>query len=1126
VNESADPTGPYRGLAPYQEADAPYFFGRVRERQVILDNLLASRLTLLYGPSGVGKSSVLRAGVVHDLRQLAQQNLAERRIPEWVVVVFDAWGQDPISALDCCIRQSVARTVAGSMPEPEPLPAEAGLVPLLEAWTNCLDADLLIILDQFEQYLLHAHGAEDRFTTEFARAVNRRDLRVNFLVSIREDALAALDRFKARIPRLFDNYLRIDHLDREAARSAIVEPIEQYNRSVAGGRQPIQLEPALVEAVLDQVGSGRLVLAEAGGGVGGARARDGRIEAPYLQLVMTRLWEDERRRGSERLRLDTLQRLGGAERIVRSHLSEALAALTPAEQDLAAEIFRYLVTPSGIKVAHTASDLASFIERPQATTLPILEKLSGDVRILVPVASANGAEARYTIFHDVLGPPVLEWLRGARERRRVARAQRIVAGIGGLAVLMFGLAVFAFIQRAEAISQQRMARSRELGASAVTQLADDVDLGLRLATEAMDTEQTPAAESALRKALVESSQSHVLAVYGGDIAGVNEASYALDGHAVATASNDGTVKVWDAANSQVLYELSRQGGAVSDVTTSPDGHLILTASGRMARLWDATTGQLLREFGPHDELVRKARFSPDAGRVVTASGQEARVWDSASGRQLYDLRGDPSRVWSATFSRDGQFVATANGDQTARVWDAATGQLSHVLSGHRGQVRSVAYSPDGRLIITASQDGTARIWEPGAAQEARVVLRGHAGTLWDARFSPDGKRAVTAGDDSTARVWDVATGRQLAVLRGHHGRVWSATYSADGQSILTASDDGTARLWDAQAEMLSVVRHAHEGAVWSAAFSPDGRFVLTAGGDWVARVWETGGWTMFRELVGHADQVLSAAYSSDNRWIATTSDDGAAWVWSSSDGAVLRLPMAKGPVNRAAFSPDATSIVTASDDGVARVWNLNAVAPTFLRTPGTMIQGAAFSPDGRFVVTCGGNGTVRVWDSVTGDQVRSLDGHAGTVWAVAYSPAGLIATVGSDRTARVWDSDSGRQLRLLGGHAGELRALAFSSDGRLLATAGAEGIARVWEAGTGKLLMELPRQPSRLNGIAFSPDDQLIATGSEDGILQVDACPSYLCGPSVDELRRYARQRARQLTLEEEQQFGIQTWSR
>lgn len=478
---------PYKGLVPYSEEDESFFFGRNGEREVITANLMASRLTLLYGASGVGKSSVLRAGVVPHLRQLALQNVNEHGTPEFAVVVFSSWRDNPVAMLE----EQIYESVSGLPTQDEKVQFQydekgrINLVKFLEACTRRIGADFIIILDQFEEYFLY-HSQEDgegTFVVEFPRAVNRPDLRVNFLISIREDALAKLDRFKGRIPNLFDNYLRIEHLDREAAREAIEKPIEEFNRQ---NSTDFRIEPALLDAVLDQVKTGQVFLGEAGRGLVKSENGEARIETPYLQLVMTRLWNEEMSADSHVLRLDTLNSLGRAENIVKTHLDETMNALPPGEKDAAASVFRYLVTPSGTKIAHSIPDLAEYGKIPQTQLEPILDKLSrGEIRILRPVAPPpdHPGATRYEIFHDVLAPAILDWRRRyveeqERERirleeqkrreqeqaeterkRELERARRLRWVVGGLSIIvivMFASLIFATKQRI--LAQHRLNR--------------------------------------------------------------------------------------------------------------------------------------------------------------------------------------------------------------------------------------------------------------------------------------------------------------------------------------------------------------------------------------------------------------------------------------------------------------------------------------------------------------------------------------------------------------------------------------------------------------------------------------------------------------------------------------------
>ena len=268
------PATPYVGLTPFTEGDAPFFFGREKERRIISANLLASRLTLLYGASGVGKSSIIRAGVQRDFRARAEKALASGLFPESIVVVFTGWRDDPVTGLAECIASSVQELLGELAPRPPR--KKLRLDDLLVEWNRRLDkkalehagaradldepirTELLVIFDQFEQYFVY-HGDEDgpdTFAVQFPQAVNREDLRASFLISLREDAYTQLDRFEGRILNLFASNLRIEHLDEKAATAAIVKPVETYNELLGNADPPYEVEPELVKAVIRR-GAGR-----------------------------------------------------------------------------------------------------------------------------------------------------------------------------------------------------------------------------------------------------------------------------------------------------------------------------------------------------------------------------------------------------------------------------------------------------------------------------------------------------------------------------------------------------------------------------------------------------------------------------------------------------------------------------------------------------------------------------------------------------------------------------------------------------------------------------------------------------------------------------------------------------
>jgi PAS domain-containing protein len=417
---------PFRGLVPYSENDAHLFFGRDNEREVIITNLLASRLTLLYGASGVGKTSVLRAGVAYNLNERSEANRADSGNPGHAVVVFSAWRTDPVAGLLAEVTRTLERGLrlqdASSL-----LDATDGrrLSDTLSALTTRLDLDLLLVLDQFEDYFFY-HPEPDEsgsLVRELPLVVHRPGLRVNTLISLREDTLARLDRFKGRIPTLFDNYLRIDQLDRAAARAAIELPLKEYNKRRRGTAEgpPLSAEPELVEAVLNELAADVGGAQEIGRGTPRATNGKARIDPSYLQIVMTRVWKEEQRLQSPVLRLSTLRQLGSAQDIERSYLDETMASLSTEQQDVAAAIFNYLVTPSGVKIAHTVDDLAKYAEISDASVDDVVRILAGDVRILRSfTASLEGERPRFEIYHDRLADPVLGW-----RTRYLAHAQRM-----------------------------------------------------------------------------------------------------------------------------------------------------------------------------------------------------------------------------------------------------------------------------------------------------------------------------------------------------------------------------------------------------------------------------------------------------------------------------------------------------------------------------------------------------------------------------------------------------------------------------------------------------------------------------------------------------------------------------
>jgi WD40 repeat protein len=1123
---------PYLGLDAFSEEDADRFFGRETLVSELVTRVKESRCMVIAGPSGCGKSSLVRAGLIHALKQGALTN-SDR----WLYATLTP-GRNPIESLALAMSRLAKSPYAGKYlrehsAEPNALHEFAD-----SQLSDRKDQRAIVFVDQFEEVFTQVSKEDERlaFLNLLTHAATIEGGRVTVLFALRSDFVSNCATYPQLNALLNQQFMQVGAMQPDELVSAIARPALQVG---------LRIDPDLVAQIVNDM-----------------QYEPGAL--PLMQFALKDLFDAQQAKGGViALTLEDYLARGGLRKALERYADTAFAQLSENEQHLARTIFSGLIEigpgtqdtrrtatfdelmPANVDVAQIEAvvrklanaRLITTDERDHHETItiahetlieawPWLRRLVNENRDAIALQNQiledaqawdeHQRDASYlysgarlaTVGEELAGQKIvlselaqkyvetgIAAFEAARCRRRRVM-QGIVTGLVIISLVFASLSAWAISSQQAAVAAQKISRSRELATIALGRIDHDPERGLLIAIEAGKAADTYESQDALRQLIV---ASRVKAVLRAHESRVWSAQFSPDGKRIVTVVDDGTARVSDAATGQAVTVLRGHEGPVNSAQFSPDGKQIVTASrDRTARVWDAATGQELTVLRGHEGPVNSAQFSPDGKQIITASQDKTvRVWDTATRKELAVLQRPESSDYGAQFSPDGKSIVTegcdkfsADGicvDGTARVWDATTGKELVVLRGHEGSINSARFSPDGKQIVTASSDLTARIWEAATGQEL-AVLRGHVSLVITAQYSPDGGLIVTASNDGTARIWNVTTGKEVAVLSRHFYPVNSAQFSADGKQVVTAGSDYTARVWDTSTgEELAVLR-GHTGSVNSAQFSLDGTLVVTTSQDGTVRVWDA---TVSKELAvlrGHEDRVYAAQFAPDSKQIVTAGGDMTARVWDVATG--LELAVLRGhesSVYGAHFSPDGKKIVTFSWDGTARIWDAaTGLQLIVLRGQWGLVSSAQYSPDGRLIASVDVDGTAHVWDAATEQEVTVLRGHEGPVNSVQFSPDGKqIVTAGDDWTARVWDTATGQNLVVLRGHQDPVVSVQYLPSGKQIVTAGNDGTIRVWEAATGKELAVLNENDGQINSMQCSPDGRQIVAVSGVGTARV-----------------------------------------
>ena len=1112
---------PYPGLAAFTGQQAEWFYGRDRLTADLLERmderLVHGGPVMVVAASGAGKSSLLRAGLLH---RISRGSLPAEGSRHWPQVWFTP-GSRPIrnaaAALAAAWPDGTNRPVMPSDPGPADLDR---LLRSVLATSAGRPSRVIVVVDQLEElFTLCESEAERRaFITWLWRAAGGDDPRSALALvacGLRADFYAeCVSGYPQLRQSLEDGQIIVGPMSGDELRQAIGYPAE------AAG---LDIEPGLTDLLLADLRAGYQGR-EPGRGDLAADYNAGRL--PLLAHALRATWQQ--RHGAV-LTLDGYRATGGIEHAIARTAEQVYTGLTEDGQRASRVMFLRLV-----KIGASASE---DVRRPATRSgLTSGVQSAGVIDAYTSSRLLTTARDAVQITHEALltaWPRLADWLEEDRadslKRQAVedaatewehaghdssllyrgARLENTVAWAGGRSRELTQTA------RAFLAASQRLAHRVTLVWRSIVALLAVLALGASLL----------AAVALHQRATANSERAQALS------AGNLAASDAMAGQSQATGDADPVMARLEAVAAWRIQPTARARYAILSAAFLPWAALMDSADG---------TSVTAVAFSPHGKLLATGTF-----------GGTIQLCDLATKTPCTLLPGTPHRVTSVAFSPDGKLLAAGTFDGMIKFFDITSRQPAFTLPAGTGNtVYSVAFSPDGRLLAAGIESrtglGSTQLWNVAArtltATLPAVGSLNGVNSVSSVAFSSDGKLLAAGTGAGEVQLWDLTGSAPEATAPAiTGGDVNSVALSHDGTLLVAGLASGNVQLWDLASRTLEATLPADSShAVFSVALSPDGKLLAADTGSATTQVWDLASRTLKAALpAGSLDSAVSVAFSADSDLLATGTLTGTRLSHVADDLAisspVATLPIgAPGSVTSVALSPDGKLLAASTGDGTVQLWDVTArtLRATLSVRTNSLILPVAFSPDGKFLAVGNGDGTVQLWDVTTRTLRATLNiGAKSLIWSVAFSPDGKLlgasagngavrlwdATVrvpavratlptGTDEaiesltfspgsqalaastgngTVQLWDVMPRRPTMTATLHAGitnEVWSVAFSPDGKLLAAVTVSGTVRLWNVGTGHQASTAPILTNGLSTVAFGADSTTLAIGNGQGV--------------------------------------------
>ncbi|MFN8413443.1 MAG: PQQ-binding-like beta-propeller repeat protein [Anaerolineales bacterium] len=1110
---------PYKGLDVFEEEDAELFFGREKLVDDLVSRVKDSRTVFVTGPSGSGKSSLVRAGLIHALKQGAVKG-SDR----WLYATMKP-GRDPIGELG----RVVSSLASSTNPEDEIRAKAMKDETIFARWSEIVlregrDKRLILFIDQFEEVFTQINNEEERvaFLNLLTHAATVENGRVIILFSMRSDFVSNCATYPQLNAILNQQFVQIGAMQPEELVSAIAQPALRVG---------LRIDPDLIAQIINEM-----------------KGEPGAL--PLMQFALKDLFDSQQEKsGVPALILNDYLQRGGIHKALERHADDSFAKLSKNEQELARSIFSGLIeigrgtqdtkrtalfdelVPSNTKAAEVESIVQKLADARLITTdevagkdtvtisheklidaWPWLKKLVNENRDVIALQNQIAGDAKeweerkrdasylYSggrlaatqekIKDLTLSKVAQEFVKAGKTRQQ--RNRQILMGTIGTVITLLMIAVLVFSQQSNTnakLAQQSADVANTAQAAQATSQANadeaqkqaNIAIARQLASQAQSIEVSNSSKQIL---------STLLSITSMNLFPTNEGSYFLmnkndealpvfylsnyadiafskNSKFVVVGGQDKTIRVLDLVTGKEISSTTYDENLISVNFSSDSNYIISKTSNGTVHVWMINNGE--KDVYTEKNVTSIAISNDSKYMVVGNQDKTIRVLETNSGKEIFHLK-HAVMISSVAIDTDGKFIAAGGNDGSVCIWEFLIEREIACKSPTYYQVQSLSFSPSGNYVISLDEGGNQFYWNTTGEKEIIQLYNNFA-------FSFDDKYLAII-DGNTVRITALTTGVEITSMK-HNGDINSVSFSSDSKHIASGSNDGTVRYWESFTGK-EISRMTYIQPVTSVDISPDGKYVISGNMDGTARIWDAESGKEIARM-SHESPTNYVAFNPDGNYVISESLNSAV-IWRPAKGVEISNFLHNNKVRSVAFSPDGKYVLSGSEDSTASIWETTNGKERLHIHLDTPVYAAAFSRNGKFVAI-GGSFKVLIYQFANGKEVfnRATDGD---VYSVAFSnDSKYVAFVENGSTILIMEADSGKVTSTIQIKSDLVTSVAFSPNGKYLAS-GNDDTATIWDITTSKEILHMDHN-DLVTSVDFSPDGKYLVSGSYDTTVRI-----------------------------------------